>query len=354
MTAKTARNWLVSALRQPLFAAAIAVLTLFCAIPAAAQQAPETDQNQSTQAPAKPPAGNNPQATPAQQTPGQTVPADAAPNAQQDSNPPQQPDQAPKAEQPDSQPGQTPPAADSSKPAPNAPVAAPGAAAPAVTPAAAPPGTIELPTGTHLPLVLHNGVSTRTARVGDPVYFETLFPVIQDGKIIIPAGSYVSGEVTESKRPGRVKGRGELMLRLQTLILPNAYMVRFNGTPSNASTGGNETTNSEGKIEGDSNKKGDVGTVAKTTAAGAGIGGLATRTGAGVGIGAGAGLAAGLAAILLTRGPEAELPRGTTLDAILDRPLDFDATKITFTSPGQASTLAGPSNREPGRVGAPF
>jgi type IV secretion system protein VirB10 len=217
-----------------------------------------------------------------------------------------------------------------------------------------PPSKIELPTGTHIPLVLHNGVSTRTARVGDPVYFETLFPIMQDGKIIIPAGSYVSGEVTESKRPGRVKGRGELMLRLETLILPNAYIVRFDGSPASASTGGNETTNGEGKIVGDSNKKADAGTVAKTTAAGAGIGGLATRTGTGAGIGAGAGLAVGLAAILLARGPEAELPRGTTLEATLDRPLDFDASKINFTSPGQASTLAGPPNREPGRVSSPY
>jgi hypothetical protein len=207
-----------------------------------------------------------------------------------------------------------------------------------------------LPIGTHLPLVLHNGVSTRTAKVGDPVYFETLFPVMLDGKVIVPAGSYVSGEVTESKRPGRVKGRGEIMMRLETLILPNAYMVSFAGSPSNASTGGNETTNAEGKVIGDTDKAGDAGTVAKTTAAGAGIGGLAGRSLTGVGIGAGIGAAAGLAAVLLTRGPEAELPRGTTLDAVLDRPLSFDASKITFTGPGQASTLAGPENREPTRV----
>lgn len=216
------------------------------------------------------------------------------------------------------------------------------------------PAQIELPSGTRIPLVLHNGISTRTAQVGDPVYFETLFPIMQDGHVIIPAGSYVSGEVTESKRPGRVKGRGELNIRLETLILPNAYMVKFAGAPSGASTGGNETTNSEGKIIGDTDKTTDVGTVAKTTGAGAAIGGLASRSAAGAGIGAGVGAAVGLAAILLTRGPEAELPRGTTLDAVLDRPLYFDADKVQFTSPGQSSTLAGPANREPQRSKMPF
>jgi hypothetical protein len=253
------------------------------------------------------------------------------------------------------QPPVAPPPAPAATPSPD-----PAAAAPAEQPApksdanAAPPAKIELPTGTRIPLVLHNGISTRTAQVGDPVYFETLFPIMKDGRVIVPAGSYVSGEVTESKRPGRVKGRGELNIRLETLILPNAYMVRFAGVPSGAATGGNETTNSEGKIIGDSDKTSDVGTIAKTTGAGAAIGGIASRSAGGAGIGAGVGAAVGLAAILLTRGPEAELPRGTTLDAVLDRPLYFDADKVQFTSPGQSSTLAGPANREPQRAKVPY
>src|SRR5215470_6706554 len=55
---------------------------------------------------------------------------------------------------------------------------------------------IEIPSGTHIPLVLHNAVSTRSVQPGDPVYFETSFPVMLNGKIIVPAGSWVSGEVT--------------------------------------------------------------------------------------------------------------------------------------------------------------
>ena len=211
-----------------------------------------------------------------------------------------------------------------------------------------------VPAGTHIPLVLHNAVSTRSARPGDPVYFETLFPVMIDGKVVIPAGSYVSGEVTESKRPGRVKGRGELMIKLTTMILPNAYMVNLNAVPGGVGTGGNETTDSEGKIVGDSEKGHDIGTIAKTTAAGAGIGGLATQSGRGVGIGAAAGAAVGLAAVLLTRGPDAEMPRGSTVEAVIDRSLYLEADKVQFSGPGQASSLAGPANREPVRNRDPF
>lgn len=213
---------------------------------------------------------------------------------------------------------------------------------------------VEVPTGTHLSMVLHNAISTRSARPGDPVYLETVFPVMINGKVVIPAGSYVSGEVTDSKRAGRVKGRAELMIKLNTLILPNAYMVSFNGSPSNTGTGGGETVDNEGKIKGDSDKAGDAGTIIEGGAIGAGIGGLAAQSGKGAGIGAGVGAAAGLIAVLLTRGPDAELPRGSTVEAVLDRPMYLDADKDQFSTPGEASTLAGPPNREPQRIKNPF
>lgn len=295
----------------------------------------------------------------------------ALPAAAQDAGPmppapASQPAPAPAPTPQNSQPAPPPdaPAAANPAPAPGASADNPSAAAAASATAPATPhaavaasktaGKIEVPSGTHIPLVLHNSISTRSARPGDPVYFETLFPIMIDGKVVIPAGSYVSGEVTESKRPGRVKGRGELMIKLTTLILPNAYMVNLNAVPGNAGTGGNETTDSEGRIIGDSEKGHDIGTIAKTTAAGAGIGGVASRSGAGVGIGAAAGAAAGLAAVLLTRGPEAEMPRGSTVEAVIDRSIYLEADKVQFTGPGQASSLAGPPNREPVRNRDPF
>ena len=216
------------------------------------------------------------------------------------------------------------------------------------------PTKIVLPAGTKLPLVLHNSITTRNAKPGDGVYLETLFPITQDNRIVIPAGSYVQGEILEAKRPGRVKGRGEVRVRLNTMILPNGYTVNFNAVPSNAGTGGNESVEEEGKIKGDTDKASDVGTVVKTTGAGAGIGAIAGRSGKGAGIGAGVGAAVGLATVLLTRGPELELPRGTTVDVVLDRALYLDADKVQFTDPGRASTLAGPPNRQPVRNKIPF
>ena len=211
-----------------------------------------------------------------------------------------------------------------------------------------------VPSGTRLPLILHNAVTTRNAKPGDPVYLETLFPIVIDNRILIPAGSYVQGEIQESKRPGKVKGTGEIRMRLNSMILPNGYVVDFNAIPTNAGTGGNEATDSEGKIHGDTDKGGDVGTIAKSTGIGAGVGGIATQSAKGAGIGAGAGAAVGLAAVLLTRGPELELPRGTTVDVVLDRTVYLDASRVNFTDPGRPSALPGPPSREPTRSRSPF
>jgi hypothetical protein len=211
-----------------------------------------------------------------------------------------------------------------------------------------------VPSGTRLPLILHNAVTTRNAKPGDPVYLETLFPVVIDNRVLIPAGSYVQGEIQEARRPGKVKGTGEIRLRLNSMILPNGYAVDFNAVPSNAGTGGNEATDKEGNIHGDTDKAGDVGTVLKTTGIGAGVGGIASGSAKGAGIGAGAGAAVGLATVLLTRGPELELPRGTTVDVILDRTIYLDASRVNFTDPGRASSLPGPPSRERTRSRSPI
>jgi hypothetical protein len=244
------------------------------------------------------------------------------------------------------------------------PVTAASPAAPSsqATPASAPAANTptpaskyyEVPKGTQLPLALHNTVSTHSAHVGDQVYLETVFPIVINGRILIPAGSYVSGEITEVKRPGRIHGRGELGIKLNHLILPNAYDVNFNASPRDADTGGNETVDNEGKIKGDSDKAGDAGTVIRTTGSGALIGAIAARSGEGAGMGAGIGAAAGLAAVLLTRGPDAVLPRGTTLNVTLNRPLYLLADKINFTSLGQTPIVAGPPYHPARRSRIPF
>jgi hypothetical protein len=204
--------------------------------------------------------------------------------------------------------------------------------------------TITVPAGTRVAVVLENGISTRSAKAGDSLYFRTSFPITQNNRIVIPVGSYLRGELLESKRPGRIKGRGEFRMRLNTLILPNGYTVDLNAAPRSADTGGRETMDPEGKVTGPSGKGKDVGTVATTTVTGAGIGAIAAGA-KGAGIGAGIGGLAGLGAVLLTRGPEAELPRGSTLDIVLEHALSLDGSQIQYPHVGDFSPITPPPAR---------
>src|SRR4029077_10773941 len=66
---------------------------------------------------------------------------------------------------------------------------------------------VTIAAGTRFSVVLENGISTRSAKPGDSLYFRTSFPVTEGNRIIVPVGSYMRGELTEAKRPGRIKGR---------------------------------------------------------------------------------------------------------------------------------------------------
>src|SRR5689334_25212458 len=63
-------------------------------------------------------------------------------------------------------------------------------------------------TGTRIPLSMVNSVSTKTTGEGDRVYLETTFPIAVNGKIVIPAGSYVLGTVTARSEEHRVGKEG--------------------------------------------------------------------------------------------------------------------------------------------------
>lgn len=223
--------------------------------------------------------------------------------------------------------------------APDGPQPDPPAAAsrPAPAPRPSPGDSITVPNGTHVAVVLENGISTASAKPGDNVYFRTSFPITMNNKVVVPVGSYLRGEVTEAKRPGRVKGKGELHIRLNTLIFPNGYTVDLNAEPHSTDGSSGTKTDNEGKITGPGGKGKDAATIATTTATGAGIGAIADGA-KGAGIGAGIGGVVGLAAVLLSRGPEAQLPRGSSMDLVLERDLYLDANQIHYTNVGAPAT----------------
>jgi hypothetical protein len=184
----------------------------------------------------------------------------------------------------------------------------------------------EIPKGSHVLLRMVNSINTRTAREGDYVYLRTATPIVSKGQIVAPAESYVQGIVSHSKRSGRVSGRAELGIHLETLTLPEGKTFKF--TPRLASVDAGETGQqveaNESAIKQGGTKEQDAARVAITAGTGAAIGGLADRSWKGAGIGAAAGSAVGLATVLLTRGREVDLHQGMTLDVVFDRAVQLE------------------------------
>src|SRR5207245_11803297 len=114
-------------------------------------------------------------------------------------------------------------------PASSAP--SPVATTPVSAPTPVPKGDqVVVPIGTRLPLLLRNGVNTRTAKPGDSVYFQTSYPIAVNNKIAIPLGTFVRGQILEVKRPGRMKDHGEFGSAFDHVTYPNDYTVDLRAT----------------------------------------------------------------------------------------------------------------------------
>jgi hypothetical protein len=184
----------------------------------------------------------------------------------------------------------------------------------------------EIPKGSHILLKMMNSVSTRTAAPGNQVYLQTAIPVAVDGQIVVPAGSYVQGIVSMAKRGGRVSGRAELAIRLETLTLPTGKSLHIAPRLSSidSAESGQKVDEKENTVQQAPGVGKDAGHIAIMAGSGAAIGGLAARTWKSAGIGAGAGTVVGLATALLTRGADVELPQGSTMDIVFDRDVTIE------------------------------
>src|ERR1700733_14428262 len=159
------------------------------------------------------------------------------------------------------------------------------------------PDDLVVPLRPRIPPSMINSVSTKTAVNGERVYLESVFPILVNGHVVIPPGSYVAGTVTEVKRPGRVKGRGELFVRFDSLTLPNGVTRDFRARMGSLDGRAPETLDkSEGVIKGEGEKAGDVKPVGEAPGIGATVGGLAGAAAGHAGMGAGLGAAGGATA----------------------------------------------------------
>jgi hypothetical protein len=200
--------------------------------------------------------------------------------------------------------------------------------------AAAPPdaNAAVIPAGTKVPLTLAQAISTKNAREGDAVYAQTVFPLVLNERILIPAGTYIQGKIMHTEPAGRSKKRAEILIHFTSMIYPSGYTVMLPGSVDNTPGADNKgVKDAEGTIQQDKDTGKRLEDAAKGAAVGGtvgSIGGLAAGGLNGARYGGLAGIAGGVAWALLKHGPELKLEVGTSIEMEIQRSIIVDASRI--------------------------
>lgn len=208
---------------------------------------------------------------------------------------------------------------------------------------AAPAEPAFIPAGTKIILSLKQAISTRNARDGDPVYAETIFPVIAGDRVAVPARTLVQGIVVKARRAGRMRGRPAIGLRFTSMIRDDGTVVPLAGQLSNTPGGERLSVDqAQSSIVGDRQTRAQVdGEIhAVTTGAFRGtffgllFGGTVTAMRAGAGVG----MAAGLVWAIAGRQENMRLRQGTQIQITLQSAMPLTLASGQQVPPSSPTT----------------
>lgn len=204
-----------------------------------------------------------------------------------------------------------------------------------------PSGKAIIPAGTTLHVRLSTTLTSKTNKSGDPFTGVVDQAVTVGGNEVVPVGSIVKGHVAFVKPSGRIKGKAEMRIVIDSLTTPDDVKLPLASTLADASgiDCAKAGTDEEGTVQGCGKSKKDA---AKDAALGAAIGAGAGATvglgqeidcryfgncggpglGADVGIGAGIGAATVLVYNLFKHEKQVILLGGTHLTFIVSRSVD--------------------------------
>jgi hypothetical protein len=179
---------------------------------------------------------------------------------------------------------------------------------------------VTLPPGTVLDARINHWLSSGDAAPGSTFEAMVNSDIVAAGQIAVPRGATLRGTVVDAKGAGVLKGRGELTLQLDTLVL-GGQQIPLQSEPFIV------------------NGRDKAAQSVNSTLIGAGVGallGAAIGRGTGAAIGAGVGGAAGLGTAAASRGGQANLPPEALLHFRLSSP-----TTLTTVSEAEMQRLGG-------------
>jgi hypothetical protein len=166
------------------------------------------------------------------------------------------------------------------------------------------PAQVTVPAGARVRVRLAETLSTQRTQTGDKFTATLDEPIVHGDKVVVPKGTPFQGHVTSAADSGRLKGRAELGLTLDSFELRGVtYPI---DTSSSSRTSG-------------SHKKRNMLLIGGGSGLGAALGAVAGGP-AGALIGAGAGAGAGTAGAAATGKMHVSLPAETALTFTLEEP----------------------------------
>ena len=171
---------------------------------------------------------------------------------------------------------------------------------------------VVVPASSVVGLHVSTSITSETAKVEDRVEARVTRDVIADGRVAIPAGTKVIGDVTLVERGGKMKDKARLGVRFHTLVLADGDQVPFR-TDAILREGASPGAESARKIGGAAMGGAIIGAI---------IGGAK-----GAAIGSATGAAGGGAVVMAGDRNAATLPTGTIVTVRLTAPVAIDVER---------------------------
>jgi hypothetical protein len=172
--------------------------------------------------------------------------------------------------------------------------------------------------GTAVYIKLQSTLATFMNRPGDQFWGKVSQPVMESGKVLIPAGSTVTGHITKVSEPRRIAGKPTIGLHPDSVTLPSGAKYALNAVLVDTNLRDGSDVNEEGQFKGSGHDSHDTRETAIGGGAGLVVGALAGGVEGGL-IGAGVGASATMVHWLVKR-RSATLAAGTVLIFEVSRP----------------------------------
>ncbi len=172
--------------------------------------------------------------------------------------------------------------------------------------------------GTPVYMKLQSTLATFMNKAGDQFWGTVTQPVMESGKIVIPAGSTVIGHVTKISEPRRIAGKPTIGLHPDSVTLPNGAKYALSAVLVDTSLRDGSDVNEEGLFKGNGHDRHDTRETVVGGGAGVVVGALIGGAEGGLS-GAGVGAGAPMAHWLYKR-RSATLAAGTVLIFEVSRP----------------------------------